>query len=73
MNNFVKLSHVKQSASLLKRLREEEMKRVNGGNTCTVKEPIALDYGIIEPAEPKITFIEEPIVQDYGVISPDGY
>jgi hypothetical protein len=73
MNNFVKLSRVKQNASLLKRLREEEMKRVNGGNTCTISEPLVLDYGVIEPGNPKITSFEEPIVQEYGVMPPDGF
>jgi hypothetical protein len=79
MNNFVKLLEVKQNASLLKRLREEEMKEVNGGTTCATKEPfvqdygIVTDYGIVDPYDPVGTTIKDPIVQDYGVVPPDGY
>jgi hypothetical protein len=52
MNNFIKLSEVKE-----KKLRREEMMRINGGDFAAVEPPpIVPDYGVIpDPLKPKPT------------------
>lgn len=50
MSNFIKLSEVKE-----KKLRQEEMRRVKGGDfNPTLYPPPVLHYGVIpDPFEPK--------------------
>ena len=52
MNNFIKLSEVKE-----KKLRQEEMMRINGGDFAVAEPPpMVLDYGVIvDPTKPKPT------------------
>jgi hypothetical protein len=54
MNNFVKLSEVKE-----KNLMQEEMRRVNGGEVDQVVDPPPPTSGESTPQE-------EAITQDYG-------
>jgi hypothetical protein len=46
MNNFIKLSEIKEQ-----KLKEEEMKKTNGGNIMVLHYGVlpVLDYGIINP------------------------
>jgi hypothetical protein len=64
MNNFIKLSKVKEQ-----KLLQEEMKRINGGQTSETTDPSVLDYGVIPPYVLDYGVIP-PYVLDYGVIPP---